>query len=138
MEASRIFRKEPLTAYHIRINEEAAKLAETDASLLANRGELLDKARNALLESGTFHFKKGRSRSKSVQSNDSTESAPSSSIPKKRSKLDADTRQSRIKDIEENIRDIDEDISFKEKRRAQAESVRDYRQCDELTERIGP
>ena len=67
----------------------------------------------------------------------SSDSAPSPSIPRKKPKLNEESRHSRMKDINENIQDIDEDISFKEKRRAQAESIRDYRLCDELTERIG-
>jgi len=54
----------------------------------------------------------------------------------KRAKIDTETRNSRIKEVEEGIRDIDEEISFKEKRRAQAETLRDYRQCDEITERL--
>lgn len=76
-------------------------------------------------------FKKGRSRSKS------SDSSASSATPRKKCKLDENTRHIRMKDIEENLRDIDEDISFKEKRRAQAETVRNYHLCDELTERIG-
>ena len=85
-EAAKIYKKEPLTSYQLRVNEEAARLAEDDASLLANRGELLEKARKSLVESGTYQFKKGRSRSKSVQS-DSTNSIPSPSDKKKKSKL---------------------------------------------------
>lgn len=136
-EVARIFCKEPLIPYQLRINEEAAKLAENDISLLGNRGALLEKARAALVESGTYMFKKGWSRSKSALSAESTESNPSPSVPRKKTKLAEDARHGRMKDVEEKIRDIDDAISFKEKRRAQAESVRDYRQCDELTEQIG-
>lgn len=137
-EAAKIYRKEPLSTYHIRVNEEAAKLADEDVSLLSKRGELLERARKNILESGTFMFKKGRSRSKSVLSSDSFESSPSLPCPRKKSKLDAETRKSRIQDLEDAIQDIDESISFKERRRAQAETVRDYHQCDEITERMAP
>ena len=106
-------------------------LAENDPSLLANRGVLLQKARESLVASG-YEFKKGRSRSQAATSN----SEDNSNSHPKRAKIDTETRNSRIKEVEEGIRDIDEQISFKEKRRAQAETLRDYRQCDEITERL--
>ena len=117
--------------YHHQLNEYAAMVAESDPSLLANRGVLLQKAREPLVASG-YEFKKGGSRSQSSTSNTEYNS---SSRPK-RAKIDTETRNSRIKEVEEGIRDIDEQISFKEKRRAQAETLRDYRQCDEITERL--
>ena len=43
-------------------------------------------------------------------------------------KIDKETRHAQIKDVEDNICDIDEEISYKERRRSQAETVRDYRQ----------
>ena len=113
------------------MNDEAAKLAENDPTLLANRGELLQRARDTLLSSGSYQFKKGKSRSKQVDGNSVAGSSGS-----KRAKVDKEARRARMKEVEENICDIDEEISFKEKRRSQAETVRDYRQCDEITERL--
>ena len=108
------------------MNDEAAKLAENDPTLLANRGELLQRARDSLLSSGSYQFKKGKSRSKQVDGNSVAGSSGS-----KRAKVDKEARRARMKEVEENICDIDEEISFKEKRRSQ-----DYRQCDEITERL--
>ena len=94
---------------------------------------MLQKAREALLASGAYEFKKGRSRSKSLPENQSNSDDSSA---KKRRKIDKETRHARVKDVEENICDIDEEITYKERRRSQAENVRDYRQCDEITERL--
>lgn len=129
--AAKIFRKEPLTDYHRSLNEEAARLAENDPSLLTNRGKLLQKAREALLARGKYQLKKGRSRSKILDNN----SAERESRPK-RVKIDKETRKAQITEIEESIKDIDDEISFKEKRRSQAATVHDYRQCDEISERL--
>ena len=96
---------------------------------------MLQKAREALLASGNYQFKKGRSRSKSLPKNQSR-SASDDCNTKKRIKLDKETRHARIKDVEENICDIDEEITYIERRRCQAETVWNYRQCDEITERL--
>ena len=45
-------------------------------------------------------------------------------------------REVKIKELEEDIADIASHISFKEKRRAQAETVRNYKTCDDLTEEL--
>ena len=38
---------------------------------------------------------------------------------------------------EQDIKNIEERMSFKQKRRQMAEDIRNYRSCDELTEEIG-
>ena len=55
--AAKIFCKEPLIDYHRSLNEEAARLAENDPSLLTNWDKLLQKAREALLARGKYQFK---------------------------------------------------------------------------------
>ena len=42
-----------------------------------------------------------------------------------------------MKELEEDLKQLDQQIMFKEKRRDQAESVRNYKLCDELTEEVG-
>lgn len=42
-----------------------------------------------------------------------------------------------MKELEENLKQLDQQIMFKEKRRDQAESFRNYKLCDLLTEEIG-
>ena len=41
-------------------------------------------------------------------------------------------RENKKHDVEETIQDIDDEISFKERRCSQAETAKDYRQCDEI------
>ena len=43
----------------------------------------------------------------------------------------------RNKELEEDLKQLDQQIMFKEKRRDQAETVRNYKLCDELTEDVG-
>ena len=97
-EAAKIFHKEPLTDYHRSLNDEAAKLAKNDPTLLANRGELLQRARDSLLSSGSYQFKKGKSHSKQVDGNSVAGSSGS-----KREKVDKEARGARMKEVEENI-----------------------------------
>ena len=46
------------------------------------------------------------------------------------------TQQTRMKNVEEDIGDTKDRISFKEKRRCAAEAIRDYKKCNELTEEL--
>ena len=43
----------------------------------------------------------------------------------------------RNKELEEDLKQLDQQIMFKEKRRDQAETIRNYKLCDELTEDVG-
>ena len=104
-------------------------MAENDPNLLTNQGELLQKAREALLARGKYQFKKGRSCSKILDDN-----SAKCECRLKRVDVDKEARKVRITEIEESIKDIDDEISFKEKRQSQAATVHDYRQCDEISE----
>lgn len=79
----------------------------------------------------SYQFKKGKSRSKKLSPQSSA-----SSTPVTRKKMDSELRQTRMKELE-NLKQLDQQIMFKEKRRDQAESVRNYKLCDLLTEEIG-
>ena len=71
--------------------------------LLARRGELLEKARANVKELG-YAYKKGKSRScKEDQHN----------VPPKRSKINAEIREKRIKELQDEISILDEQIKFK-------------------------
>ena len=110
LEKARIFRKEtnhPLTKYQRRINEEAGALVLKNPSLLCNRGELLELARAKVVDSG-YTFVKGKSRAKRMAS------------PKVSR---AEVRQKRVRALEEDIANLDQQLSFKEKRRQQSESI---------------
>ena len=52
-------------------------------------------------------------------------------------KINVKLRQKRISVLEEDIANLDQQISFKEKRRQQSESVRNYKLCEEITHEIG-
>ena len=80
----------------------------------------------------SYQFKKGKSCSKKL----SPQSSPSST-PVTRKKMDSELRRTRIKELEEDLKQLDQQIMFKEKCRDQAESVRNYKLCDLLTEEIG-
>ena len=54
----------------------------------------------------------------------------------KRIKLTQQVRETRMRNLEEDINDLKDRISFKEKRISAAEAVRDYKRCDEITEEL--
>lgn len=62
-------------------------------------------------------------------------SSPQSSAAK-RPKVDGEVRKLRIKEIEDDVKSFKESIKFKERRRLQAESARDYKVCEDLTVEI--
>ena len=126
---SQIYKKEttrPLSEYQKRVNKAAEEICLENPGLLRKRSVLLEAARNRIIEEG-FQFKKGKSRSKKLTS---SEPQP------KRVKISQDVRETRMKNIEEDIGDISDRMKFKEKRRSVAEGIRDYKKCDEITEEI--
>lgn len=132
LEKAKIFRKgtnSSLTRYHTRINEEAGALVLSNPSLLCNRGELLELAREKVISSG-YAFVKKKSRSKRLAS-------PEEESPKvSRIKISAEVRQKRVRALEEDIANLDQQISLKEKRRQQSENIRNYKMCEEITQEI--
>lgn len=118
-----------MSDFQLRVNEAAIALALAQPNLVRKRGELLENARKKVAEDG-YCFKKGKSRSNVYGVSDAEPSVS------KRPKLDQTMREERIKDLEEDIADVSSHIAFKEKRRAQAETVQNYKACDELTQEI--
>ena len=136
IEAAKLYRKEslrPLSEYQIRMNEEAAKLALQNPILIqrGHRHDLLEKAREVV--SATYQFKKGKSRSKKLSPQPDVSGTPVN----RTKRIDSEVRGRRIKELEEDLKQLDQQIMFKEKRRDQAETVRNYKLCDELTEDVG-
>ena len=133
IEEAKIFKYKtarPLSKYQIRINKEAGKLALQDPSLLTKHGQLLEKAREQVVVSG-YAFKKGKSRSKKATSFD-TEEAPKAQKPR----YDSELRQRRFGELRDEVEDLKKQLLFKEKRRQQAETNRNYKLCDEVTAEI--
>ena len=94
--------------------------------MLRNRSVLLETAKAKVNES--YLFKKGKSRSKKYNSDTSTMA--------KRKKSNHSARLERMKALEEDIKGIDDRLSYKEKRRKAAEDVKNYRMCEEITEEM--
>ncbi len=132
LEKAKIYKKEttrPLTKYQKEVNEEAGMLALDNPALLCRRGDLLELAREKVVEKG-YTFVKGKSRSKRLVSPDETPRPT-------RAKISAEVRLKRISALEVDIANLNEQTRFKEKRRQQAESIRNYKLCEEITEEIG-
>ena len=98
--------------------------------MLTMREELLEQARKSVNESG-YQYKKGRSRSKKFGS----ESSAELSTPK-RPKLDQEFRSKRMQQIKEEIKTINTQVSFKEKRVEAGAQGKNFKLCDQLTEEI--
>lgn len=118
--------KRDLKDFEKKVNTAAADLCLKDVSLLKRRGELLEKARKKVADDG-YVFKKGRSRSKVY-------GQPDSPSKPKRPKYDEEAREGRIEAIEEELKDISRLLAYKEKSISQAESARNYKLCEKLTE----
>ena len=91
-----------------------------------NRGKLLENCHQNVHESG-YSYKKGKSRSKRLDSSFQTP---------KRKKMNATMRQDLLKELEEDVAELKKHISVKEKRRDQAQSMRNYKLCDEIMEEM--
>lgn len=116
-----------ITKYQQQVNEAAVQLALQTPSLLTSRQVLLNEARKKVNNDG-YVYKKGKSRSKQF-------SEPGEFVTK-RMKTSEDFRVKRISALEEDIKDFNDRLSFKEKRRTQASNSRNYKLCDMLTEEM--
>ena len=117
MEEATIYKgkRREFTAFEKKINSAAAELCLSDVSFLNRQRELLHKARTKAAEN--YVFKRGGSRSKVY---DSPNNVP------KRPKYNNDSREDRVKAIEEVVHDISRILRYKEKRLSQAEAARYY------------
>ena len=131
MAHSRIFGRNSqrnLTKYQLEMNEVAMHLCLQNPNLLNDRKALLDVSRKKLDESG-YCYKKGKSRSKRLSSDDECSL-------NKRSKITKEIRLARIAELQEQIKDKKEQVEYKELRREAAKNVHNYKECDKLTEQI--
>ena len=91
-----IFKKEPLSTYHLKVNEAAQQICLHKLSLLRNRAKLLVLAKEEVHNAG-YVYRKGKSRSK-VYGSEVT--------PVKRVKTSAEEHLGRMKGIKEELADI--------------------------------
>lgn len=76
-----------------------------------------------------YLYKKGKSRSKVLK--------PSSiTFPSMSKTLTPNMRLKRISQLAEDVKDMPDQILFKEKRREVASNVHDYKMCEDLTDSI--
>ena len=115
--------RKKVTPYQEEMNKAAYELALEDPNLLLSRQALIDRARTKV--NAVYKFKKGKSRSKKLPSS----SESSDSVPK-RQKTTETMRENHVGELEEDIKDINDQLLFKEKRREQAELSRNYKLCD--------
>ena len=118
----------PSTNYQKQVNKFVQDIASRNPTLLVNRGKLLEQAQHAVFEN-VYYFKKGYSRSKRYSNSSSKEAA-------KCPKINKELREKRISDLEEQIKDFQQRISFKEKRVTVAANVHNYKLCDEISGEI--
>ena len=107
------------------MNNVAVELCLDEPDLLSSRQTLIQRARAKV--NSTYHFKKGKSRSVQAQSNPQ---------PPKRPKTSETLRSKHIGDLKEDLKDLCDQLVFKEKRREQATMSRNYKVCDQLTEEM--
>ena len=116
-----------LNDYVKEINKAAIELVQDDYSLLLNRGELFNKAKE-IVRNGNYQFKKGYSRSKHA----TDQTTKGSSVPSRQNTC-SDDRKARIVQLTEQIKEVKHQITVKEKRKVKAESVPDYLLCDRMS-----
>ena len=116
-----------VTKYQQRLNDIAGDLCVKNPLLLCSKGKLLELAREQVHESG-YVYAKGKSRSKIF--NPSTERQPS------REKIDKQEREHRMQSIVEQLSDIKKHIELKQKRMEQAQSVQNFKLCDQIADEI--
>ena len=107
----------------------AMELSLQNPNLLGDRKLLLEAARKKLDESG-YSYRKGKSRSKRLNSD-----GDGSSVSK-RAKINAEYRLSRIDELKDKIKDLSEQLHYKNLRRVAAENVHNYKECDKLIEQM--
>ena len=83
------------------------------------------------LDECDYCYKKGKSRSRQLSTNDGNECSE-----KKRIKISKEIRLSRITELQEQIKDNNEQVQYKELRREAAKTVHNYKECDKLTEQM--
>lgn len=128
---ARIFGKsgKELTKYQARLNQAAGDLCVHNPALLAEKGKLLELAKDRLHESG-YVYAKGKSRSRKFNPLDEMEERP------KREKIDQREKQHRIDTLKEQLQDNNKHIGIKEKRIEQAQGLQNFKLCDQLSDEV--
>lgn len=118
-----------LTKYQQQLNEVAGDLCVDNTLLLYDKEKLLELSREQVHKSG-YVYVKGKSRSKVLTTATTTEKHQT------REKVDKQERGYRIESIVEQVSDIQKHIELKEKIVVQAQSIQNYKLCDQMTDEI--
>ena len=113
-----------LTPYQMSVNEAAGKLALENPSLLDQRGILYEKAKEAVRGDSCFVFKKGKSRSKSVE-----EVEP---VPSKKQYTSDTFRKEHTAQLLEDVEGKQQQLKYKQLRQSKAQASKDWETCDRL------
>ena len=117
----------PLTKYEQKMNSAAIEMCLKNPGFLRkSKQERMDAARQKIMDDG-FEFVKGRSRSK--KDSDLSLSTP-------RRKQNKDFREERLKEVSEEISDLNERIGYKERRIEGALNNKNYKKADDIKEEI--
>lgn len=131
-----IYGKDPtkkLTPWHEKVNAASYELALNDPNiLLLPKQELIEAAQKNVRDQG-YNFIKGKSRSRHIH-NPGLEELPSP-VPK-RPKVNEAIRNKKIAEFQEDVKDLRDRLSYKEKQRDQATQAMNYKLCDQLTEEM--
>ena len=119
-----------LSKYEEQINHASAQLCIRNPDLLHDRAYLLKECRKILDDEG-YAYKKGKSRSRELNLVPDLAQC----IPKLK-KINQDIRLSRITELQERVKDITEQLSYKEKRRENASVMHNYKDCDLISEQM--
>ena len=129
-----VYGKDPrkkLTPWHTKVNDAAFELAVSDPDILLQPRQELTKAAQQKVREQGYRFVKGKSRSKHTPNPD--ESSPP---PSKRPKVNETIRNKKITELQEDVKDLKDRLSYKEKQRDQATQSMNYKLCDQLTEEM--
>lgn len=120
-EDSVIFQGEgrPLNSYQHAVNDAALKLCLDDPSLVKQRGKLVSLAREQVHNEG-YQYKKKKSRSKAFGS--SASQSTESPVAKK-PRLSQELRSTRIREVEEDLTELDTRLRYLEKAREKFATV---------------
>lgn len=113
-----------LTPYHISVNMAAGKLALENPSLLHQRGIMYEKAKEAVRSDNCFVFKKGKSRSKSVEEVDP--------VPSKKQYTSDAFRREHTAQLLEDIEGKQQQLKYKQLRQRKANASKDWETCDRM------
>ena len=119
-----------VTKYQARLNQVAGDLCVHNPALLAEKGKLLELAKDKLHESG-YVYAKGKSRSRKFSTLDEVDKERP-----KRVKIDQQERQHQIDTLKEQLQDNNKHISIKERRIEQAQGLQNFKLCDQLSEEV--